>query len=170
MYLMKVSVNGYSAEAKETLKATTLDQWQAVAACTVCGDKAQNMAEDLHKRATADDGWFSFESIVTVDCLALLSDMGLAVEVRRVKGLLSEAHTGNIDAILQEAKAARSEVHIHVPGALSLLDIRCVKYLEDACTNELQSHLDKGWVIIAVCPANDTRRPTYIIGHKESQP
>lgn len=44
-----------------------------------------------------------------------------------------------------------------------------VTWLEDACTNELQKHLDVGWRILAVCPANDARRPDYILGRKKGE-
>jgi hypothetical protein len=36
--------------------------------------------------------------------------------------------------------------------------------LDDACTDNLQAHLNEGWRIIAVCPPDAKRRPDYILG------
>jgi hypothetical protein len=49
-----------------------------------------------------------------------------------------------------------------IPGN-ALMAIRQVKVLEDCCTNELQSRLDEGWCLLAVCPQAQ-RRPDYVIG------
>jgi hypothetical protein len=37
-------------------------------------------------------------------------------------------------------------------------------HLDDACTDDVQRHLDEGWKILAVCPPNSQRRPDYILG------
>jgi len=50
---------------------------------------------------------------------------------------------------------------------VGLLIIDEVDWLEDACTHELQSRLDKGWRILAVCPPNAQRRPDYILGRSK---
>lgn len=47
---------------------------------------------------------------------------------------------------------------------IGLLSINEVTWLEDACTQDLQSKLDNGWRILAVCPPNGARRPDYILG------
>lgn len=52
---------------------------------------------------------------------------------------------------------------------IGLLEIQQVTWLEDACTEDLQAHLDDGWRIIAVCPPKDSRRPTYIIGRRDKK-
>lgn len=56
-----------------------------------------------------------------------------------------------------------SKVHVHVPG-LGLMLVDQVTVLVDICTDELQSNLDDGWRILAVCPQPNTRRPDYILG------
>lgn len=53
-------------------------------------------------------------------------------------------------------------VRVIVPD-LGLLYMRYVEVLEDCCTRDLQSHLNRGWRILAVCP-QASRRPDYIIG------
>jgi hypothetical protein len=58
-------------------------------------------------------------------------------------------------------------IHVHIPN-VGLLAINEVEVLEDACTDSLQSRLNAGWRIIAVCPPNSVRRPDYIIGRTTS--
>lgn len=56
-----------------------------------------------------------------------------------------------------------SKCEVHMPGmALSLYNETML--MEDACTDELQHNLNKGWRIIAACPQPDQRRPDYILG------
>lgn len=58
-----------------------------------------------------------------------------------------------------------SAVQIAVPDiGLLLLDEVCVR--EDYCTDMLQSDLDEGWRILAICPPNAARRPDYILGRR----
>lgn len=59
-------------------------------------------------------------------------------------------------------------VQISLPD-IGLLLIDEVTWLEDECTNELQSMLDDGWRILAVCPPNAQRRPDYILGRKKKK-
>lgn len=56
-------------------------------------------------------------------------------------------------------------VQITVPD-LALMCLNEVTWLDDACTQEVQRHLDEGWRIIAVCPPNAARRPDYILGRR----
>lgn len=62
-----------------------------------------------------------------------------------------------------EAIAGGNVINVHVPNA-ALLTYNEVTYLEDSCTDRLQSHLDDGWRILAVCPPHAQRRPDYILG------
>ena len=57
-------------------------------------------------------------------------------------------------------------VQIHIAD-LGLLHIDEVTYLDSACTDNLQGHLDEGWKILAVCPPVASRRPDYILGRKK---
>jgi hypothetical protein len=56
-----------------------------------------------------------------------------------------------------------NHLHVAIPN-IGLLSINEVKLLEDACTDNLQRHLEQGWRIVAVCPPNSVRRPDYILG------
>lgn len=66
---------------------------------------------------------------------------------------------------LPELYASAVIVQMHVPDQ-TLLTYDEVTYLEDACTDNLQSFLNEGWRILAVCPPNAKRRPDYILGRR----
>ncbi len=55
----------------------------------------------------------------------------------------------------EKAGSPLSGPHLHNLNRLLLL--------ENCCTDELQSALDAGWRIIAVCP-QEARRPDYVLG------
>ena len=59
-------------------------------------------------------------------------------------------------------------VQIAVPD-LPLMYIDEVMVLTDCCTDELQSMLNDGWRILAVCPPNSTRRPDYVVGRRKTK-
>jgi len=55
------------------------------------------------------------------------------------------------------------EVKVHVGGGLIVTyNELCLK--NNCCTDELQTELNNGWRIIAVCVQPDQRRPDYILG------
>lgn len=166
MYLMNIEFNVYSADNKDKVQAITLEQWESICEGIVDGDSSiKAMAEKMHNEAQ-ERQYFTFAHVMTIEAVEKISSMGIKIEVRRVKGLFSDVNPRNIPEILKQAEVAKSQIHIHVPGSVSLMEINKVTWLEDACTQELQGHLDKEWRIIAVCPANDSRRPTYILGRK----
>lgn len=86
------------------------------------------------------------------------TDAGIDVSVSRVKGLASNSK-----------ELAQTVYQVSVAN-VGLLQIQTVRLLEDCCTDELQGHLKGGWRILAVCPPNDARRPTYIVGHFDQEP
>ena len=86
------------------------------------------------------------------------SDVGIELRISRVKGLRSNAK-----------ELQQTIFQVSIPG-IGLLQIQCVDYLKDCCTDELQRWLDRGWRILAVCPPNDTRRPSYVMGHVDKEP
>ncbi len=59
-----------------------------------------------------------------------------------------------------------SIVQITIPD-IGLMYIDEVDVLTDACTDDLQRQLDKGWRILAVCPPNAQRRPDYVLGRRQ---
>lgn len=88
----------------------------------------------------------------------LLSDCDIDFTVKRFKGQM------NVNLMPSAGDHSNAQqVHIHVPN-VGLFSINEVTYIEDACTDDLQGYLDKGWKILCVCPPNNQRRPDYILG------
>lgn len=67
---------------------------------------------------------------------------------------------------VSEQVIQNTHVNVAVPD-FGLLTINEVMVLEDCCTNNLQTHLDDGFKILAVCPQS-ARRPDYVIGRHNS--
>lgn len=80
----------------------------------------------------------------------------------RVSALEARVHDSHQMAAQLKSGGA---VVIHIPNN-RLTHYNEVNVLEDACTNDLQDYLDKGWRILAVCPPNSQRRPDYIVGRR----
>lgn len=57
-------------------------------------------------------------------------------------------------------------VQIHIPD-ISLWYVSEVMVLDDCCTDNLQTYLNDGWHILAVCPPNAQRRPDYVLGRRK---
>lgn len=82
-------------------------------------------------------------------------DLGFNVEITKWKSCYPIQ--------IADAMGTNSTVHIHLPN-LGIMMIDEVTNLDDACTDNLQDHLNLGWRIIAICPPNGARRPDYILG------
>lgn len=82
---------------------------------------------------------------------------GFEVKMSRVRGLRS--NDPDIRKTIYQISVAN----------IGLMQVQRVEVLEDCCTDALQSELDRGWRILAVCPPNDARRPTYVVGHFEKE-
>lgn len=69
--------------------------------------------------------------------------------------------------------AQNERCHVHMPGQ-ALATYNEVLLMENTCSDELQTALDKGWRMIAACPQPDSRRPDYVLGRfnpqREHQP
>ena len=77
------------------------------------------------------------------------------LQYSRIKGLRYNSTRGDV--------VNKTITQIHVAN-LGLFDIKKLALFEDACTDNINEQLKAGWRIIAVIPANNTRRPTYILG------
>ncbi len=97
------------------------------------------------------------DMLVNGDEAQAWTDIGVEITMSRVKGLASDE------------KDIRNTIYQISVANIGLMQIQRAEVLEDCCTNELQSWLDKGWRILAVCPPNDTRRPSYVMGHFEKE-
>jgi len=76
-----------------------------------------------------------------------------------------EEKTKQIDRMIDTIKqqTLNQKVNVHVGGGLiTTYNDLCLK--EDSCTDVLQTELNNGWRIIAVCIQPDQRRPDYILG------
>lgn len=111
-------------------------------------------------------GYFSVSDwICDLEEAQVWTDAGFMIEVHRIKGVAYPVHPSNV---LRETLNGQPPTIVNVSVSnVGLFDVRTVHYEEDCCTDALQSYLDDGWRILAVCPPNDQRRPTYIIGHAE---
>lgn len=94
--------------------------------------------------------YFMDESEVTA-----WADAGVELTMSRIKGLASP--DGDIRNTIYQISVAN----------VGLMQIQTVDVLENCCTDELQRWLDNSWRILAVCPPNDARRPSYVMGHFE---
>ncbi len=112
-------------------------------------------------------GYWSSPFIGTVDELQYLSELGLKVEVSRVRGLLAETLPGL--GAPPAPPGATQVVNVTIPG-IGLFSVQRLEVLENSCTDVVQGRLNEGWRIVAVCPPNDTRRPTYVMGHADKEP
>jgi hypothetical protein len=76
-----------------------------------------------------------------------------------------EVHMSRISGVATPTvNPAQSVYNISVAN-IGLMQVERVRVEEDCCTDKLQGFLDDGWRLIAVCPPNDARRPSYILGH-----
>lgn len=90
----------------------------------------------------------------------VLAELQIEFDVKRFKGTYRAGTTGN--------GSVNTNIQIAIPD-MALLQIVCVKVLEDACTQDLQRQLDDGWRILAICPPHAQRRPDYILGHHDQK-
>jgi hypothetical protein len=87
--------------------------------------------------------------------------------VQNIQSLLSiieektEAINKTID--IMSNQTFNQKCNVHVGGGL-IATYNDLMLKEDSCTDALQSELNNGWRIIAVCVQPDQRRPDYVLG------
>lgn len=101
--------------------------------------------------------WHHAPIVADADDLAALERAGVKAILSRVRGLRYPEHP----AVSQAATT------LIATTGVGLFQVTRVEVREDYCTEELQRDLDDGWRVIAVCPPNDARRPTYVLGRVE---
>lgn len=107
--------------------------------------------------------WYSYgdETMLDLATDAIpLADAGIMYEVKEFKNTYKTSG--------KSEGGVEHNINIAIPN-IGLLSINEVTWMEDACTQELQDKLDEGWRILAVCPPNGTRRPTYILGRTKGE-
>jgi hypothetical protein len=89
--------------------------------------------------------------------------------VQRLDQLDARIMNLRLNSSTSKDQMLNEKVSVHVPG-LGLMAIDEVEVREDCCTDQLQTKLDEGWRILAVCPQPDRRRPDYVIGRTRREP
>ena len=81
-----------------------------------------------------------------------------------------EEKTEKINSLIDKMKenTFNSVTNVHVGGGL-ITTYNDLLLKENICTDALQSELNNGWRIIAVCTQPDQRRPDYILGRYNPQ-
>lgn len=148
-FLAKISLP-YSA--REVFEACTPEKYEELRKSLRC----------LGLPATQEElkNWYQYSEVIADDQeINLLSELDVQVTLHRVKGIASYP---DIDG---EKNTSITKIfnQVSVPN-VGLMQVTHVCVREDYCTDALQGDLNKGWRILAVCPPNDARRPTYILG------
>lgn len=107
--------------------------------------------------------WPGDDLLATDDDIRFLSELGIGFTVKHFKGMYKGSGSG---VAIQSHDDMMKVVQIHISN-IGLLQMDEVTYEEDCCTDKLQAMLDSGWRMIAVCPPNNARRPTYILGRSK---
>ena len=100
---------------------------------------------------------------VTVKSSAPVSGDSFEGVLARFQEIVSKMESLDIPTQAATAEHVYNErCDVHVPGNM-LISYNETLLLEDSCTDNLQSYLNSGWRIVAVCPQAQ-RRPDYIMG------
>jgi len=106
--------------------------------------------------------WSTYKFVGIMEDVEYLAGLGVKCQISRVRGTFVE----KLPKLGVPEPIGQQVVNITIPN-VGLLAIKKLLVLPDECTDAVQRYLDEGWRIVAVCPPNDTRRPTYILGHQE---
>lgn len=103
------------------------------------------------------------DDTVSVKSAANISDDSMESIIERFEAVVSKMEALDIPVESATAEHVFNEhCDVHVPGNI-LISYNETLLLEDSCTDNLQSYLNSGWRIVAVCPQAQ-RRPDYILG------
>lgn len=149
MTVIRASIDRYGGE----LKDLTDDDWAAMRS-------VWELPEDR------EGYWASDEVVMDIDDVGSLPERVVPfIKLKPIKRLRFSPGVGDLQRA--GAEVAREIVNntyqVHLPGS-DLMTIQEVEWMENACTEELQSMLNSGWRILAVCPQPGSRRPDYVLG------
>lgn len=103
------------------------------------------------------------DDTVSVKSSAAVAEDGLEGIIERFEKVVKKMEALDIPVEQVGADHVLNErCDVHVPGNI-LISYNDTMLLEDSCTDNLQSYLNSGWRIVAVCPQAQ-RRPDYILG------
>ena len=128
--------------------------------------RAKFPAGRLPDKAGAYGGDISGSWICDIDEAKVWSDEGFSLNISKIRGVSYPVRPADAVRDALAGNAGPTMISISVANA-GLYDVQSVRYEEDCCTNELGALLREGWRLLAVCPPNDARRPTYILGHRD---
>ena len=89
----------------------------------------------------------------------VIGEIGTEVDIGKELSAMAEKQV----TFTQPSQEFNDVVNVHISGN-QLSTFNDIMLLEDHCTDELATQINKGWRIIAVCPQPDQRRPDYILG------
>lgn len=142
-----------SYSANEVVKKFDREKWEALRKA-VWGLRLPEWPEGNN----AAPSWYCYGDDTVFDLsteASILSECGIEFEVKEFKSTYKTAG--------KDGQGNTHNLTLALPN-IGLLAMDEVTWREDYCTESLQGDLDEGWRILAVCPPNGTRRPTYILG------
>lgn len=152
MFLAKADLEyGWKKKLLE-LMSTDLDAYLALRQ-KVRLYKLPTTQEELEKLSE----WNDKADVIDETEVEAWTSVGIEVRLSRMRGVASNS------------RDLRQTVYQISVANVGLMQIQRAEVLEDCCTDELQCWLDRGWRILAVCPPNDARRPSYVMGHFEKE-
>lgn len=108
---------------------------------------------------------------LTYEEVASLQAIGVELELLPLPGAMltkmSDRHAWERDQEVDVEQLKSGAVVQIAVADLALMYIDEVDYEDDCCTDRLQTRLNDGWRILAVCPPNAARRPDYILGRRK---
>lgn len=112
--------------------------------------------------------YFDTPTRLTDEEILNLQRLGFELKVMPYPGAMitkmSDRNKWEYDAHAQpEDLLSGKAVQVSIPD-MALLYINEVIVETDLCTDQLQTLLDDGWRMLAVCPPNAQRRPDYVLG------
>ncbi len=162
-----VAATEYIGVAKEDY---TEEQWQLLWDTWPGFDKAYftTFAEFYEKGQGYSFRLACKQTRLTYEEAELYEEAGIKLHISGLAGTMLTKLRNRYDGerITTQHLKEGSVVHITAPD-IGLLYIDEVDWLDDCCTEKLQTRLDEGWRILAVCPPNAQRRPDYILGRNK---
>jgi len=149
--IVRVRVSGLSAEKVRELPPEVFLRLRSALSCP-----------ELEGEQDKVKYFWGADTVIYSDDIEFLTQLGFAIELKSWKS----TYKPFANAVAEHPEAAT--VHVHLPN-LGLLMMDEVTNLDNACTDELQRHLEDGWRIIAICPPNGQRRPDYILGRTKEK-
>lgn len=173
--MIRCNINhGYGLVTKEKLADPAfVSKWNEALSPYLWADDLRITEKDVE--GGNSKSWWNVTASLSYEDMVVLGKLGISLAptddetsmLVKIEERLRALNLRMGDVERSEALANGAACIIHVPDQ-SLLRIDEVEHLDDACTDELQRHLDDGWRILAVCPPCSQRRPDYILGRRKA--